>query len=121
MSTFVSRSFIMFYVLCDCVIVCNIMLISRSKKKTKKKEKIKYKYKNIKSTVFDSDNWLLPTFGAISRFGHTSDEVMCHVFDNVEDVKKIHFQHRNVSAVVTLLERYTNAVLLRILFAPVSL
>ena len=25
------------------------------------------------------------------HFGHASDEVMCHVLDNVEDAKKIHF------------------------------
>jgi len=25
------------------------------------------------------------------HFGHASNEVMCHVLDNVEDAKKIHF------------------------------
>ena len=47
-------------------------------------------------------------------FGYASDEVMHNVLDNVE-------QHRNVSAIVVFLERYTNAVFLRILFTPVSL
>jgi len=54
-------------------------------------------------------------------FGHTFDEVICHVFDNIEDINKINFPTQNISTIVVLLERYTNAVSLRILLAPVSL
>jgi len=55
------------------------------------------------------------------HFGHASNEVMCHVLNNVKDAKKICFQHRNISAMVALLERYTNAVSLKTLLALVSL
>jgi len=53
-------------------------------------------------------------------FGYISDEVMYHVLNNVENRKFIS-QHRNISAIVILLERCTNTVSLRMLFSLVSL
>jgi len=54
-------------------------------------------------------------------FEHASDEVIHYVLDNIENTKKIHFPYRNISAIVVLLEKYTNTVSLRFLFTPVSL
>ena len=51
---------------------------------------------------------------------------MCYVLDNVvldnvEDIKKICFQYKNISAMVVLLKRYTNVISLKTLFALISL
>jgi len=54
-------------------------------------------------------------------FGYTSNEVIYHVLDNVEDVKKICFPTQKHVCYIVLLERYINAVSLRTLFASVSL
>ena len=52
---------------------------------------------------------------------YTSDEVMHHILDNVENTKKICFPTQNMSATIVFLEKYTNIVFLRTIFTSVSL
>ena len=74
---------------------------------------------NILNSVSFTTRYL--DFGILyCYFKHTSDEVIYYVLNNVEDTKKIHFSTQKISAAVVLLERCTNIVSLRILFALVN-